>query len=73
MAAPPRTRDRRDAAVHRGNKSAALVAMLTFLEINGCRVEATDRELADWIIAFSRGATPEAIGKISRQRLRPTS
>lgn len=29
-----------------GNKRAALVAMLTFLEINGARLQATDRELA---------------------------
>src|ERR1035441_10648106 len=29
-----------------GNKRTALVAMLTFLEVNGLRVEASDRELA---------------------------
>jgi death-on-curing family protein len=46
-----------------GNKRAALVAMLAFLEINGYRVNATDRELADWIIGFSRGATPQEIAE----------
>jgi death-on-curing protein len=52
-----------------GNKRAALVAMLTFLEINGHRVNATDRELADWIIGFSRGATPQEIAGAIRPRL----
>jgi death on curing protein len=32
-----------------GNKRTALVAMLTFLEVNGLGVSASDRELADWI------------------------
>jgi death-on-curing protein len=54
-----------------GNKRAALVAMLTFLEINGHVVQATDRELADWIIGFSRGETPNEIADIIRSRLRP--
>lgn len=52
-----------------GNKRTALVAMLTFLDINGYSAEATDRELADWIIAFSRGATPEPIADLIRPRL----
>jgi death-on-curing protein len=52
-----------------GNKRAALVAMLTFLEINGYRVEAPDRELADWIIGFSRGTTPEQTAGSIRPRL----
>jgi death on curing protein len=46
-----------------GNKRTALVAMLTFLEINGLRLEAKDQELADWIISFSAGTTPEAVAK----------
>jgi death-on-curing family protein len=33
-----------------GNKRTALVAMLTFLELNGFAVDATDREMAQWII-----------------------
>jgi death-on-curing protein len=52
-----------------GNKRTALVAMLTFLELNGHRVRATDRELADWIIAFGRGATPQATAELIRSRL----
>jgi hypothetical protein len=43
--------------------------MLTFLEINGYRLEAMDRELADWIIAFSRGATAQEIAEAIRPRL----
>jgi death on curing protein len=53
-----------------GNKRTALVAMLTFLEINGWRVEATDPELADWILSFSAGATPEAVATRLRIALR---
>jgi death-on-curing protein len=52
-----------------GNKRAALVVMLVFLEINGARVEATDRELADWIIGFSAGASPREVAMAIRQRL----
>jgi len=37
--------------------------MLTFLGINGHRAQATDRELADWIIGFSRGVTPNKIAE----------
>jgi len=47
-----------------GNKRTALIAMLVFLEINGWRVEASDLELADWILSFSMGATPEAVAKL---------
>jgi death on curing protein len=53
-----------------GNKRTALVAMLTFLEINGLRVEAADPELADWIISFSAGETPETVAKLVRSALR---
>ncbi len=53
-----------------GNKRTALVAMLTFLEINGWRVEASDPELADWILSFSAGATPEAVAELVRSALR---
>jgi death-on-curing protein len=46
-----------------GNKRTALIAMLTFLEINDWRVKAPDPELAEWILSFSSGATPEQIAK----------
>lgn len=52
------------------NKRLGLVAMLTFLEINGLRVEASDPELAAWIIDFSTGATPAQIAQRIRSRLR---
>lgn len=47
-----------------GNKRTALIAMLTFLEINGWRIEASDPELADWILSFSAGATPETVAQL---------
>jgi prophage maintenance system killer protein len=50
-------------------RRTSLVAMLTFLEINGHRVNATDRELADWIISFSVGATPQVVADVVRSRL----
>ena len=53
-----------------GNKRTALVAMLTFLEINGLRVAVSDPELADWIISFSAGATPEDVAGRLRPALR---
>jgi death-on-curing family protein len=53
-----------------GNKRTALVTMLTFLEINGFRVEASEPDLADWILSFSAGATPEDVAEILRSALR---
>lgn len=52
------------------NKRTALVAMLTFFELNGFTIDATDRELADWIISFSGGVAPAAVADSLRQRLR---
>jgi death-on-curing protein len=52
-----------------GNKRTALVAMLTFLELNGHLVRATDRELADWIIGFSQGVTPHDTADLIRPRV----
>lgn len=56
-----------------GNKRLALVAMLTFLAVNGYRVEASDPDLAEWILRFSGGATPEQIATHLRPALRPAS
>jgi death-on-curing family protein len=53
-----------------GNKRLALVAMLTFLEANGYRVEATDPELAGWIIDLSATLMPEQLADAIRPRLR---
>jgi death-on-curing protein len=55
-----------------GNKRLALIAMLTFLELNGYCAEATDPEFADWIIELGRGGTPEQLADHIRPRLRPT-
>jgi death on curing protein len=54
-----------------GNKRTALVAMLTFLEINGTGIKASDQELADWIISFSAGATPEDVAEFIRSAANP--
>lgn len=54
-----------------GNKRLALVTMLTFLEVNGYRVDASDAELADWIIDLSAGLTPEQLADAIRPRLVP--
>jgi death on curing protein len=51
------------------NKRTALIAMLTFLEINGWVVRATDPELADWIISFSSGTPPEQVAELVRSGL----
>jgi death-on-curing family protein len=53
-----------------GNKRLALVAMLTFLELNGYRVEASDPDLAGWILSFSAGTTPEQVAPVVREALR---
>ena len=53
-----------------GNKRIALIAMLTFLEINGWRIEASDRVLADWILSFSSGASPQEVAALIRSAMR---
>jgi death-on-curing protein len=54
-----------------GNKRLALVAMITFVEINGQRIEATDPELAEWIISLSADTTAEQLAELIRGRLQP--
>jgi death on curing protein len=56
-----------------GNKRLALVAMLTFLEINGYRVDATDPEQANSIIQLSSGLTEAQLADLIRTRLRPAA
>jgi death-on-curing protein len=52
-----------------GDKRLALVAMLTFLEVNGYTVDATDPELAGWIIDLSAELEPESLAETIRPRL----
>jgi death-on-curing protein len=56
-----------------GNKRLAFVAMLTFLELNGQRLDATDPDLADWIIGLSADLTPADLAELIRPRLTPVS
>lgn len=53
------------------NKRLALVAMLTFLELSGYRLEASDPDLADWILSFSAGTTPQQLAPLVRDAMRP--
>jgi len=53
-----------------GNKRTALIAMLVFLEINGWRVEAPDPVLAEWILSFSAGASPEDVAGVVKSSMR---
>jgi death on curing protein len=53
------------------NKRLALVAMLTFLELNGYLVEVPDPDLADWILSFSSGTTPQQLAPSLRDAMRP--
>ena len=53
-----------------GNKRLALVAMLTFLEVNGLALDAPDPELAKWILSLSASATPGELAHLIRSRLR---
>lgn len=55
------------------NKRLALVAMLTFLELNGYRVEASDPDLAEWILSFSSGTIPRQLEPLVRDAMRPIS
>jgi len=54
-----------------GNKRIALVAMLTFLQVNGIRLQATDPELAAWIIGLSAGSTPQELAAEIRHVAQP--
>lgn len=56
-----------------GNKRAALMAVLVFLDINGVAVVATDPQLADWIEQLSGPAGVEEFAKLLREAMRPHS
>lgn len=57
-------------AVIDGNKRLALVVTLTFLEVNGFRLEMTDDEKFQLMIETSGGMTVASVAKLFRQRLR---
>jgi death on curing protein len=54
-----------------GNKRLALVAMLTFLEVNGYSVPVSDRELAEWIIGLSAEMSAEDLASRIRTVMTP--
>lgn len=54
-----------------GNKRIALIAMLTFLEINGWRVEASDPQLAQWILGLSDQMTAAELAQSLRTAVVP--
>ena len=47
--------------------------MLTFLEANGYQIDATDPELAEWIIRLSGRLTPEQLAERIRPLLIPAT
>lgn len=53
-----------------GNKRVALVAMRTFLAINGYGVDASQEERADWMISLSSGLSVEGLAERIRRALR---
>ena len=46
-----------------GNKRTALIALRTFLAINGYGVNATQEERANWILSLSEGASIEQLAE----------
>jgi death on curing protein len=56
-----------------GNKRTALLAMTTFLALNGWDVDVPDPRLAQLILDFATGASPDAIADELRAGLSPRS
>jgi death-on-curing protein len=54
-----------------GNKRVALVVTLTFLEVNGFRLEMTDDEKFELMIDIAEGLTLAEVADLFRRRLRP--
>jgi death on curing protein len=52
-----------------GNKRTALVALRTFLLINGCNVDVSQAERANWIISLSQGTTVDQLAERIRNAL----
>lgn len=53
-----------------GNKRTGLIALRTFLAINGYDVEASQEERADWMISLSRGQSIAELAERIRAVLR---
>lgn len=56
-----------------GNKRTALIALLTFLDINGWMLDADDVALASWILDLSEGLTAEDLAQRLRGVLAPSA
>jgi death-on-curing protein len=56
-----------------GNKRAAALACIAFLEENDNKLTASQAELATWIHALSKGGTAEELGEHIRLALVPTT
>jgi death-on-curing protein len=54
-----------------GNKRTALLAMTTFLALNGWNVNVPDPRLAQRILDFATGASPDALADELRRGLSP--
>jgi death on curing protein len=54
-----------------GNKRTALIAMTTFLALNGWNVDVPDPRLAQLILDFAHGATPDTLAAALRVGLSP--
>jgi death on curing protein len=52
-----------------GNKRAALAAMLTFIAINGFELNASQDQLADWLIRLSGNLDAEGLASLIRNAL----
>jgi death-on-curing protein len=52
-----------------GNKRTALVALRTFLSINGYNVDVSQEERANWIISLSQGTTVDQLAERIRNAL----
>ena len=60
-------------AVLDGNKRLALVVTLTFLEVNGFRLEMSDDEKFELMIGISQDRTVSDVAALFRKRLRPNT
>jgi death-on-curing protein len=52
-----------------GNKRTALVALRTFVSINGYNVDVSQEERANWIISLSQGTTVDQLAERIRNAL----